>query len=621
MHNCEYKLPLGDRTADLNCIKINRLMLCTKRNHNKDFEWVCLNSTCPYKGLMCSQCLMDTFQGHKHDAPEIIGYKIFLDGAETCLKEYHTQIHSSQSKSQDILQHLVDENKSKLSVTKAKVFEVVEDCFASLLEEVTSIEKSFKVQSASDTGLITRLQGLIQSLGTKQTDKLHAENDISFISSYLLRDPKQSTFRINTERIKKPVNSKSNEKDLRPLRDRCDELRKTITLVGNWAQKLKKNVEGNKSTDITTGVRVAFSPAKTKTTSGTRKQSTPRRKQTKKAADPSTTDQENGDVIRKRLHMGEDKDEDIPISKKAMEVEPVPGINLGRSSRENALSLDKLRENIPPSPPRRRSPKRRDEAPLSDRLGPFSFLDSAQPPKLQPRREKSVLSAMSEDDNMSLNPPIKKPPVQSSVHPTQSSVQSLPPHAISNNSSSHSNKVLPADYSSSAKPNAPAGLQLVRRFETDKSMQPIHYLESQAITFSCSRDLEILGFAHFQVAESQPNFVAHMEYKLLEGDGIDDDDELDKKVISLRTGNFQIKRDPGYRVTRILFDKPTRLLRGKYYTISVTSKCKIKFSCWEGKGGKEQNGPFRFRRTRDTHFYRLTTNVQNGQIPELVYTF
>ena len=545
---------------------------------------------------MCSQCLMDSFQAHKHDAPDIVGYKVFLDSADSCLKDYHNQIHSTRSKSLDILQQLLDENKSRLSVTRTKVFEILNKCFTSLAEEICSIESTVKAKAESDAGLMNRLERITMQLATKQTASHHLENDVMFLASFLVRDSRQNTFRLNTEKFKKTVGARNNDKELRGLRDKCDDFRKTLSIVAKWAQKLKKNFEGNQMTELAPELRTVFSPAKQKVVSATKGPSSPHRRRTKRTSDFRISDKENGDVIRKRLHMTSEQPECGILNKTALQIDTV-GVNYRKISHCLDKPLNALRGNLRLSPTRRHSPKKSDCGLLADCLGPFSFLDSLQ---VQPVKKPSMLHQLKTDD--------------ADRRPATSYLMQTPMnHRLSN-----PNRAQVVDNDSFASNGA--GYMLARRFESDRSTQTIHYLESHAITFTCRRDLDILGFTHFQVAESQPNFVAYMEYALIDGDGIDDDDERDLRVAAMRTGDFQIKRDPEHRLRRVFFEKTTKLLRGKQYTIRVTSKSKAKFSCWEGKEGRDASGPFIFKKTRDPQFYRLVTSVVTGQIPELLYT-
>ena len=540
---------------------------------------------------MCSQCLMDSFQAHKHDAPDIIGYRVFLESADSCLKDNYCQRQSTGSKSLDILQQLLDENKSRLSVTRTKAFEILDKCFTSLSAEICSIESNLKAKVESDAGLVTRLEQLTRQLINKQGTPHHGENDVMFLASFLTRDSKQNTFRLNTDRFKRTVGARNSDKELRELRDRCDDFRKTLAVIASWSQKLKKGFEGNQIAALAPELRTVFSPTKRKGVSAAKKQPSSQCGKTRRHAKFRITDKENGDIVRKRLHMNLIQYDSKDINKYVDTLEP----NSRKASHGAEGPMISLRGNLRLSPTRHAA-KKITGGPLTDRLGPFSFLDSLSLPRLEPVKKNSEVHEVGDSDAT-----------------TRSSTGFIMQTPVPCNFS-HIDRTNGDD-------NAASGLStssymLARRFDEDGGLQAMNYLESHAITFTCSKDLSIHGFGQYKVAESQPNFVAHMQYALIEGNGIDEDGN----VSVIRTGDFQLKNDTERRLKRVFLERPARLSCGKFYTVRVTSKSKTKFSCWKGKGCKESCGPFRFRESKQSEFYRLITNVLAGQIPELIYS-
>lgn len=541
-------------------------MICTKRNHNKELEWVCLNSSCPHKGLMCPQCLMETFQLHKHDAPDIMGYKVFLDAADTCLKESEEQLTGNQSKSLESLQQIIDENNSKLLLTRDKVIEIVQSAFAALQHELQSVESTIRVKSDSERGPVSRLKELVQKLMTKPSDRSQAESDIAYVSNYLLKGHKENTFKLHFDKIYKNFPRKIGEKDIKLLKDKCDEVKKNISLINKWALKLKKATAEDGAINLEAELKGLGSPS--------RAQASAAKKSGKKSeisepgiASSTNPDKLFGDGVRKQQQF--------------------ESIGMPAADRKSLEITKKASSgNKPLSPPKK-------ENPFIEKLGPFSFLDDHLPQK----------------------PTIQKAVVQKKEIPSVKST-------ISSSSQNYKTPISSQQQLPEIK-SVYNGFEYftVRRFENDKSSQVIGYLESHAISFVTMKEVNLIGFSNYTLTDDHPaDFVGHLDYALIEGDGIDDDDELDLKVVIMRTNMFDIRRDIKKRLAHIFFEKAVKIEKNKIYTLKITNNSKAKICCWEGSNGRSISGPFKFLKSRDTNFHKLSTNVKTGQIPELLYT-
>lgn len=543
-------------------------MICSKRSHHsKQLEWVCLNQSCPHKGLMCPQCLMETFQHHKHDAPDIMGYQMFLDAAEACLNESEDQTNVIPSKSLETVQQIIDEYNSRLAIVRDKVIEIVHHAFRLQAKELQSIEDSLKCKNDSEWGPVTRLKVVVQNLVSSQCDRAQAEDCIAYISNYLIKNQYDNSFKLNTEKIYKSNSRKIGERELKCAKERCDEVRKNLSLIHKWAIKLKKGISQERGAGLDGDLKMAGSPVKQKQMSETNK-AIYRAGHIESVLAPLSNYENNiGDIIRKRQQT--EPISSVPAPKK---VTNLFGdiIDLTGKSFESAKSV--------------RSPTKKENNCI-EKVGPFAFITN-------PSSHRSIIP--------------KKEVLSNKIVP---------------NSNALINRLFQQSLSDTKLMHNGSEYFIAKRFDNEKLSQNIHYLESHAISFAVTKEINLIGFSNFTLSDDHPHeFLGHLEYALIEGDGIDDDEELGSRIIVVRTSDFELRRETKKRTVQLFFEKGVRLLQNKTYTLRITNKSKAKISCWQGMNGKDQCGPFKFKKTRDTQFYRLTTNVKSGQIPELLYS-
>ena len=162
--------------------------------------------------------------------------------------------------------------------------------------------------------------------------------------------------------------------------------------------------------------------------------------------------------------------------------------------------------------------------------------------------------------------------------------------------------------------------EVVSRFKLDgKNYECFRYLDVHAITFKANREVMLVGFGHYTIFN--PQVIGVFEYTLMEGDSVDQADEMNAtpKVVFLNT--FTLTKDSNSsKIMPVTFDKPIKILKNKFFTLKVLNKTKnVVFHCFKGINGIEKCFPFTFQPSRFNDANDIHTGTRRGQIPEFIY--
>jgi len=154
----------------------------------------------------------------------------------------------------------------------------------------------------------------------------------------------------------------------------------------------------------------------------------------------------------------------------------------------------------------------------------------------------------------------------------------------------------------------------------DKAHQTFKYLDTHTITFKSQEELTLLGFKHYNAY--QATFVAILDYTFLEGEAADQTDDMSLPPRVLASGTFRLTRDdPKSTMVNVMFKNPVKIEKQRGYTIRVVSKSKAGlYMSYKGTNGLRIAPPFMFMKSKYSDMAQVITEVNKGQIPELIYT-
>jgi len=570
-------------------------VLCQKSGHDMPLDMICLNKTCANKGLLCHKCFMQTT--HQHMSSDILNLPTFIakcqenldnkagkseplnhkKGAESAREEYETS------------KKLISEYRAKAEAMLGQLFTEIEQDFSkkfeTLLDEmegpknkaIHKIEKFRTYLKEMQSGLIddhkeinTEMSNIWKVL---EIDKLRTKED----KSQPANGDKEVYFTVRKEFIK---NAQANNKPelVENFKMETDKVKKSIDDIEEW-MKIRP-LYGNPS--------VQKAKAKTETKDKTiHKNKENMHKSSVAAMNVSGVKRPNPSPVPKEKLKGSTPTKILKTVQ--ANVLAVPESNLEKSKFQTPGRFDMNKDAI--------------FMPLNPKLL------SSQAKFEQPTTNMS-LSGKKITKNPEENPMMNSSGRKLEDSNGMSSSKKLERSAAGSLSSKKLERIIEEK-----------DMLYCRRLKLDdKAYQTVKYLDTHSITLKSSEDLILLGFKHFNAF--QATFVAVFDYTFLEGEAADQTDDMSLPPRVLASGSFRLTRDePKSTTVNVLFKTPVRIEKQKGYTIRVVSKSKVGiFTSYKGMNGLRIAPPFMFMKSRYSDSAQVTTDVNKGQIPEIIYT-
>jgi len=589
-------------------------VLCPKSGH-ENLDMICLNTSCSYKGLVCYQCLGQ--MGHQHMASDIIPIAKFITKCQEGMEKKAGKPEETNGKTgiqaakeeYETSKKMINEYKIQTEVMFRQMFTEMEEEFSKkfeiLLDEmegpknkvIHTIEKFRTYLKEMQSGLIDDTKEINQEMSNiwkvLEIDKLRTKD----IPTKGPNEDKEVYFTVRKEFIK---NAQATNKP-----ELVETFKHETRKVKNFTDNMDEWVKARPSLWTPTTALSGQKPTKGKSS----------------------------------LESKEKVKQEIQKNKENM-IKGTGNMNISGVKRPNPSPIipkEKIKGSTPTkllkaAQPNMILPENFDQSKF---LTPGRFADGKDalfmplnPKLLASQQNQLVGSAMIpenkyprfDEPNLATKKRAEEPSLmrRDIEHSPMNSSRKLEDREMS------SSKKLERSTSGSAKKLEQIeekDIKYCKRLKLDdKAYQTFKYLDTHTITFKSQVDLTLLGFKHYNAY--QATFVAILDYLLLEGEAADQTNDMTLPPRELATGTFRLTRDdPKSTMVNVMFKNPVKIEKQKGYTIRVVSKSKAGlYHSYKGTNGLRIAPPFMFMKSKYSDMAQVITEVNKGQIPELIYT-